>query len=78
MVQDARKASGLEVADRIALGLQTSGELSAAVDRHRDTIAAETLAIEIVDGALSDASHQEEATIDGELVVVTLARRERA
>jgi isoleucyl-tRNA synthetase len=46
-VQDARKAAGLEVGDRIRLGLTLDGYGADAAARHRDLIARETLALEI-------------------------------
>ncbi len=52
-VQDARKAAGLNVGDRIALSLTVPGEHLAAVDAHRDFVAAETLAttLDVAEGA---------------------------
>ncbi|WP_028049202.1 isoleucine--tRNA ligase [Cellulomonas sp. URHD0024] len=46
-VQDARKAAGLQVGDRIVLTLDVPSEHLAAVEAHRDTIARETLAISV-------------------------------
>ncbi len=46
-VQDARKAAGLHVADRIALSLTVPGEHVADVEAHRDFVADETLAVEL-------------------------------
>ncbi|MBC5824272.1 MAG: isoleucine--tRNA ligase [Candidatus Eremiobacteraeota bacterium] len=46
-VQEARKAAGLEVSDRIRLRIEGRGEASAAVDAWRDYIGGETLAVEI-------------------------------
>jgi isoleucyl-tRNA synthetase len=43
-VQDARKAAGLHVADRIALTLDVPAEHVPAVEEHRGFVAAETLA----------------------------------
>lgn len=45
-VQDARKQAGLEVSDRIVLGISGSDGVEAAVEAHRDYIMAETLAVE--------------------------------
>ena len=74
-IQDARKEAGLEVADRIQLGL-TGTVTSAAVASHRDMIAAETLAVEVIAGEIE--GHQREATIDGEPVVISLQKAEWA
>ena len=47
VVQDARKAAGLQVGDRILLTLDVPSEHVAAVEQHRDTIARETLALSV-------------------------------
>ncbi|AEI12630.1 isoleucine--tRNA ligase [Cellulomonas gilvus] len=46
-VQDARKAAGLNVADRITLTLTVPAEHVGAVEAHRDFVAAETLALDV-------------------------------
>ncbi len=46
-VQDARKAAGLQVSDRIALDLTVPADRVAAVEAHRELIARETLALEL-------------------------------
>jgi len=45
-VQDARKQTGLEVSDRIVLGISGSAGVEAALTAHRDYLMAETLAVE--------------------------------
>jgi len=45
-VQDARKQTGLEVSDRIVLGISGSAGVEAALTAHRDYLIAETLAVE--------------------------------
>ena len=71
-VQNLRKSAGLHVSDRIVLGVETDQELAAALDEHRDHLAAEVLATEIrsnpVDGAPADA----ELSLDGHRVRLTL------
>ncbi len=46
-VQDERKASGLQVSDRIALAIEVPADKVAAVEAHRELIAGETLAVEL-------------------------------
>jgi len=57
-VQDARKAAGLDIADRIALTLRVPDDAVPAVQTHHDLIAHETLATSVTiepngDGALA-------------------------
>ena len=44
-IQDARKQADLDVSDRIVLGVTGSPGVARALDRHRDYVMAETLAI---------------------------------
>jgi len=74
VVQDARKAAGLEVTDRIALGIEASGEVAEALRRHRAYVGRETLAAALTEGGLPDATHREEASVDGVPVRVSLRR----
>ena len=76
VVQDARKNAGLEVSDRIALGLDATGELAVAIEAHRDVVAGETLAVEVHTGELPDATHREDTMIDGVRLAVSIAKRE--
>ena len=47
-MQEARKRAGLDVSDRIALVVESGPELAEAVAAHRDLIAAEVLAVELI------------------------------
>ena len=68
--QDARKAAGLAVTDRIVLGVDASGDVRDALDAHRDDVAAETLATAIEDRSVSDRPYEVE--IDGTRVAVSV------
>jgi isoleucyl-tRNA synthetase len=58
-VQDARKAAGLEVSDRISLTITGDDAASAAVAAHRDLIAGETLAVAFEFGERADIGADE-------------------
>jgi isoleucyl-tRNA synthetase len=77
LVQDARKAGGLEVSDRIVLGIEASGAVAEALAIHRDELAAEALAVEVIEGPLAEAGFRDEGSIDGLPVVITLRRAAR-
>jgi isoleucyl-tRNA synthetase len=74
VVQDARKEAGLDVSDRIALGIVTSGEVGESIAIHRDLIAAETLAVELVAEPVTEPTHQVETDLEGTGVAVSLRR----
>jgi isoleucyl-tRNA synthetase len=73
-VQDARRSAGLDVSDRISLGIAANGDAAAAFDEHRDYIARETLAIELGDGSLDGDAHRAEVDVDGVTVSISLRR----
>jgi isoleucyl-tRNA synthetase len=72
LIQDARRAAGLEVSDRIALGVATSGDVGAALEAHRGYVATETLATELQGSEIEDATYRQEADVDGTPVTITL------
>jgi len=75
-VQQARKEAGLHVADRIRLSLALPDDWRAAVERHRDWIAEQTLAraVELVDRLGPGAGSRHEARFGERSVQIGLAR----
>ena len=67
-VQNARKAAGLQVEDRIALGLGGDDALLAAAREHERYVAGETLAVRVD----YDAPAGETAVIDGQRLTVAV------
>ncbi|HYT09259.1 MAG TPA: isoleucine--tRNA ligase [Mycobacteriales bacterium] len=55
LVQDARKASGLDVTDRIALRWAAGGQLAEALREHADAVAGEVLATSFTEGPVEGA-----------------------
>ncbi len=47
LVQETRKAAGLDVSDRIRLSWAGTGDVAEAIETHRDLVAAEVLAVEV-------------------------------
>ncbi len=76
LLNEQRKAAGLEIADRIRVRLGATGRVEAAAHAHRDWIAREVLAVEfeVVAGVADDAPRVE---VDGDAVSVELERVER-
>jgi isoleucyl-tRNA synthetase len=83
-VQNARKTAGLQVEDRIELGLAGSPALIEAAGTHRDYIAGETLALEldVGDGATSPSAgsdhYREQTEVDGQELTIALRRSHTA
>lgn len=72
-VQSARKKAGLNVDDRIELVLATdSEELRVAIDEHRDTIQAETLATSL--GGEGVKEYEESVTVEGAALNISLTK----
>ncbi len=66
-IQSARKAAELDYADRIRVRYRAEGDLAAAVAAHRDWIAGETLAVELIpdgNGSGADRTGLESTPID--------------
>jgi isoleucyl-tRNA synthetase len=71
-LQEFRKQSGLEIADRIRLCVEASPRLNQALQVHREYIMGETLAIEMETGSVPDESKTLE--FDGEHAAVSITR----
>ena len=77
-IQNLRKTAGLEVSDRIELGVQGTDEVEAAVAGHRDYVSGETLAVALRIGSLPDDPAQSQAlTVNGLAATVALRKAER-
>ena len=72
-VQSARKKVGLQVDDRIQLGITSSdAEITQAVDIFADTIKAETLAVKL--GSATDDMEKYDVKVDGKPVEIYLKK----
>ena len=73
-----RKAAGLEVSDRVELGVQGTEEVESAVAGHRDYVSGETLAVSLHIGSLPDgAAESQDLTVNGQAAIVALRKAER-
>jgi isoleucyl-tRNA synthetase len=73
VVQDARKTAGLEVSDRIVLGLDGDANVREVAEVWATFIAGETLAVEF-DRSVADAEHTDDVEVDGRSIRVQLRR----
>ena len=73
-VQDARKQAGLEVSDRITLGISGSPGTESAVQQHRDYIMSETLATSWVVGQ-AEPLHSDATSLGDEQWRIEISRQ---
>ena len=73
-VQEARKAAGFEVSDRIALGVEGDAGMAAALHAHADHVANETLATQVLPSRLPDPGFERSVMLEGTEVRLTLRR----
>lgn len=58
LIQEARKASGFDVVDRIRLTWSAEGSTAEALRQHRDLVAAEVLAVQVTEATSSESHWQ--------------------
>ena len=63
-IQEARKSSGFEVSDRISLTWAATGEAAEAFAAHRELIAGEVLATEVIENAGTEVASMEHQDTD--------------
>ena len=73
-IQELRKQSGFAVEDRIRLAYEGDGVLVQALERWRDFIATETLALSIERGALPEGASTEVLRIEGNALTVSVVQ----
>ncbi len=73
-IQTARKELGLEYVDRIRVGVVGGEKVTQAVTKHRGTLAAEVLAIEVDVGHLPAGATPREIEVDGEAITLGVVR----
>ena len=74
-IQSARRSAGFEVSDRIRLTVAGDDAVVAAVQAHRELVAAEVLAVEVsAPAAPADGAHAETEKVSGGSVTVSVAR----
>ena len=73
-LQDFRKESGLDVADRIRVTLEATPLLKEAIFRHQEYITAETLTVELSFAAAPEGAKVVQETFDGEIVTIGIVK----
>ncbi|HYM49623.1 MAG TPA: isoleucine--tRNA ligase [Candidatus Limnocylindrales bacterium] len=73
-IQELRKQSGFAVEDRIAIAYDGDGLMAQALERWRDYIAAETLAVEVTRGAGVAGGFEKTFSADGESLRISIRK----
>ncbi len=77
-VQLLRKEAGFAVSDRIIVGYETDRRLTDLITEHRETIAAEILAVDLVSRLEQDYEYTEELTIGASTIIFGLSRSDKS
>jgi isoleucyl-tRNA synthetase len=72
LLQNARKQAGLEVSERIELGVKTSGDLLESLNVHLELVKNEVLAVEIYFEELENAYYHQQIDVNGTPLIISL------
>ena len=75
LVQNLRKSSGLEISDRITLGVTGPEIVASALTAFEDYVKQETLAVELGHRDISDPDGTAAHALDGEAITITLVKQ---
>ena len=73
-IQSLRKAAGFEISDRISVYYGGWDRLRDVLSRHDEYVREETLADEVLEGAIPDGAHAEEQDVQGQKVTLAVKR----
>jgi len=73
-IQAMRKEMGLEYTDRVRLSVRAVGRIRGVVEKHRDVLAAEALAVEVSTEAHAPGAELRDLDVEGEAVTLGIAR----
>ena len=73
-IQSLRKAAGFEISDRISVYYGGWDRLRDVLGRHDEYVREETLADEVLEGAIPDGAHAEEQDVQGQKVTLAVKR----
>ena len=74
-IQNARKAAGFDISDRIATTYRAGPKLAAVLAAHADYIAAETLSVSLAEGEPPEGAYVEDVKLAGEALTFGLIRQ---
>ncbi|MEX2542830.1 MAG: isoleucine--tRNA ligase [Trueperaceae bacterium] len=74
LVQNARKNAGLEVSDRIVVGLTAGSPLAEAITEHRSSLASEVLADDLGLQSVDSPLHVEDGEVEGQPISISLRK----
>jgi isoleucyl-tRNA synthetase len=73
-INNMRKEAGLDIADRIHLAYQASGDVAAALANFADYIQQETLAVTLAAGQMAELDYQQTLSVGDQAVNLSLRK----